>query len=265
MVDFEEGIDRVLAGPERKSRLISPAEKRIIAFHETGHALVAKHIPGCDPVHKISIIPRGHMALGYTLQLPEEDRFLMSRQELENKICVLLGGRVSEELVFGDVTTGAGNDLERATLIARQMVTEFGMSERLGLVKLGHKRQEIFLGRDIAEERNYSEEIAYAIDQEVRSIIDGCYQKVKEILTTNRDMMEKVAQTLLEKEVIEAAELDEILGIAPEKDEKIAEEDTAEHGVPEVEGLGATEGEDVTVSREKGKKLGGDSLDTVPI
>jgi len=264
MVDFEEGIDRVLAGPERKSRLISPAEKRIIAFHETGHALVAKHIPGCDPVHKISIIPRGHMALGYTLQLPEEDRFLMSRQELENKICVLLGGRVSEELVFGDVTTGAGNDLERATQIARQMVTEFGMSERLGLVKLGHKRQEIFLGRDIAEERNYSEEIAYAIDQEVRSIIDGCYQKVKEILTNNREMMEKVAQTLLEKEVIEAAELDQILGLAPLKEEA-ATEDPEKHDVPELHGSETTEVEDAPLAREKGKKLGGENLDTVPI
>ncbi|HPI98965.1 MAG TPA: cell division protein FtsH, partial [Synergistales bacterium] len=242
----------------------SPAEKRIIAFHETGHALVAKHIPGCDPVHKISIIPRGHMALGYTLQLPEEDRFLMSRQELENKICVLLGGRVSEELVFGDVTTGAGNDLERATQIARQMVTEFGMSERLGLVKLGHKRQEIFLGRDIAEERNYSEEIAYAIDQEVRSIIDGCYQKVKEILTNNREMMEKVAQTLLEKEVIEAAELDQILGLAPLKEEA-ATEDPEKHDVPELHGSETTEVEDAPLAREKGKKLGGENLDTVPI
>ncbi|MBN1332886.1 MAG: ATP-dependent zinc metalloprotease FtsH [Synergistales bacterium] len=265
MVDFEEGIDRVLAGPERKSRLISPAEKRIIAFHETGHALVAKHIPGCDPVHKISIIPRGHMALGYTLQLPEEDRFLMSRQELENKICVLLGGRVSEEIVFGDVTTGAGNDLERATQIARQMVTEFGMSERLGLVKLGHKRQEIFLGRDIAEERNYSEEIAYAIDQEVRSIIDGCYLKVKDILTNNREMMEKVAQTLLEKEVIEAVELDELLGMAAKKEAATVEESLEKLDAPELGRLGNTEGEDVPAPREKGKKLGGDNLDTVPI
>lgn len=266
MLDFEEGIDRVLAGPERKSRLISPAEKRIIAFHETGHALVAKHIPGCDPVHKISIIPRGHMALGYTLQLPEEDRFLMSRQELENKICVLLGGRVSEELVFGDVTTGAGNDLERATQIARQMVTEFGMSERLGLVKLGHKRQEIFLGRDIAEERNYSEEIAYAIDQEVRSIIDTCYHKVKEILTTNREMMDKVAETLLVKEVIEAKELDVLLGFAPENEEgQDAEGVLTEQEITGGVDTKANEAEDVVLKKDQGKQLGGDNLDTVPI
>ena len=216
MDDFEEGIDRVLAGPERKSRLISPREKNIIAYHETGHALVAKHLPGSDPVHKISIIPRGHMALGYTLQLPEEDRFLMSKLELENKICILLGGRVAEELEFGDVTTGAGNDLERATQIARQMVMEFGMSDRLGLVKLGHKRQEIFLGRDIAEERNYSEEIAYAIDQEIRNIIDSCYNKVRQILTDNSEDLAKVAKTLLEKEVIEGKELDAILGMEEE-------------------------------------------------
>ena len=216
MDDFEEGIDRVLAGPERKSRLISPREKNIIAYHETGHALVAKHLPGSDPVHKISIIPRGHMALGYTLQLPEEDRFLMSKLELENKICILLGGRVAEELEFGDVTTGAGNDLERATQIARQMVMEFGMSDRLGLVKLGHKRQEIFLGRDIAEERNYSEEIAYAIDQEIRNIIDSCYSKVRQILTDNSEDLAKVAKTLLEKEVIEGKELDVLLGLEEE-------------------------------------------------
>jgi cell division protease FtsH len=262
MDDFEEGIDRVLAGPERKSRLISPREKTIIAYHETGHALVAKHLPGSDPVHKISIIPRGHMALGYTLQLPEEDRFLMSKLELENKICVLLGGRVAEELQFGDVTTGAGNDLERATHIARQMVTEFGMSDRLGLVKLGHKRQEIFLGRDIAEERNYSEEIAYAIDQEVRNIIDSCYDKVRTILTDNADDLAKVAKTLLEKEVIEGKELDVILGLA--------EEDSDDHSSDEES---INEGETVTTEEEEKTKrsvkgnesLGGDNLDTVPI
>lgn len=262
MDDFEEGIDRVLAGPERKSRLISPREKTIIAYHETGHALVAKHLPGSDPVHKISIIPRGHMALGYTLQLPEEDRFLMSKLELENKICVLLGGRVAEELEFGDVTTGAGNDLERATHIARQMVTEFGMSERLGLVKLGHKRQEIFLGRDIAEERNYSEEIAYAIDQEVRNIIDSCYDKVRTILTDNADDLAKVATTLLEKEVLEGKELDVILGIADEASDTLSptETGTNEETDPNPEDVEKQE------RQMKGNNsLGGDNLDTVPI
>ncbi|MBR0233412.1 MAG: ATP-dependent zinc metalloprotease FtsH, partial [Synergistaceae bacterium] len=157
MSDLEEGIERVMAGPERKSRLINDHEKKIIAYHETGHAIVAKILPGSDPVHKISIIPRGHAALGYTLQLPEEDRFLMSKSELMNRISVLLSGRVSEEIVFGDITSGAANDLERATQTARQMVTQLGMSETIGLVKLGNKREEIFLGRDISEDRNYSE------------------------------------------------------------------------------------------------------------
>lgn len=262
MDDFEEGIDRVLAGPERKSRLISPREKTIIAYHETGHALVAKHLPGSDPVHKISIIPRGHMALGYTLQLPEEDRFLMSKLELENKICVLLGGRVAEELEFGDVTTGAGNDLERATHIARQMVTEFGMSERLGLVKLGHKRQEIFLGRDIAEERNYSEEIAYAIDQEVRNIIDSCYDKVRTILTDNADDLAKVATTLLEKEVLEGKELDVILGIADEASDTLSPTET---GTNEETDLNPEDVEKQERQMKGNNSLGGDNLDTVPI
>ena len=258
MDDFEEGIDRVLAGPERKSRLISPREKNIIAYHETGHALVAKHLPGSDPVHKISIIPRGHMALGYTLQLPEEDRFLMSKLELENKICILLGGRVAEELEFGDVTTGAGNDLERATQIARQMVMEFGMSDRLGLVKLGHKRQEIFLGRDIAEERNYSEEIAYAIDQERRNIIDSCYNKVRQILTDNSEDLAKVAKTLLEKEVIEGKELDAILGMEEELpivDESETGEDVNER-IPDCDTADETSFDT--------HNLPGDNPDTVP-
>lgn len=224
MAEFEEAIDRVIAGPERKSRLVSDKERRIIAFHETGHALVAKYLPNCDPVHKISIIPRGHMALGYTLQLPDEDRFLMSKTELTNQITVLLGGRVAEELTFGDVTTGAGNDLDRATQIARRMVTEFGMSDALGLVKLGHKHQEVFLGRDIADDKNYSDNVAYMIDQEVKAIIDGCYEKAKQILTEKKEQVEMVAETLLEKEVIEGKELDELLGFVTEEETEEQEE-----------------------------------------
>jgi cell division protease FtsH len=223
MPEFEEAIDRVMAGPERKSRIISKKEREIIAYHESGHALVASKIEGSDPVHKISIIPRGHMALGYTLQLPEEDRFLISKQELSNRITILLGGRVAEIIRFGDVTTGASNDLERATQTARQMVTQFGMSDRLGLVTLGRKQHEVFLGRDIMEDRNYSEEIAYAIDQEVRSIIDDCYMQAKTILTENRDNLEKITALLLQKEVLEGDELDELLGYPkkerPAKDE----------------------------------------------
>ena len=211
MADLEEGIERVLAGPERKSRLINDHEKRIIAYHETGHAIVAKVLPGADPVHKISIIPRGHAALGYTLQLPEEDRFLMSKSELMNRIAILLSGRVSEEIVFNDVTSGAANDLERATQIARQMVTQLGMSETIGLVKLGNKREEIFLGRDISEDKNYSEQVAYAIDKEVKAIIDTCYETAKEILTERRALMDKIAGVLLEREVIDAEELDKLM------------------------------------------------------
>ena len=211
MDELEEGIERVMAGPERKSRLINDREKKIIAYHETGHAIVAKALPGSDPVHKISIIPRGQAALGYTLQLPEEDRFLVSKSELMNRISVLLSGRVSEELVFNDVTSGAANDLERATQTARQMVTQLGMSDALGLVKLGNKREEIFLGRDISEDRNYSEEVASKIDIEVKAIIDSCYAKAKEILTERRALMDKIAGVLLEREVIDSEEFERLM------------------------------------------------------
>ena len=212
MPEFEEAIDRVLAGPERKSRIISKKEREIIAYHESGHALVASKIKGADPVHKISIIPRGHMALGYTLQLPEEDRFLISRQELSDKITVLLGGRVAEMIRFGDVTTGASNDLERATQIARQMVTQYGMSDKLGLVTLGRKQHEVFLGHDIVDDRNYSEEVAHTIDLEIRAIVDGAMNKAKGILTENRERLEEITKLLLEKEMLEGDELDELLG-----------------------------------------------------
>ncbi|WP_279009685.1 ATP-dependent zinc metalloprotease FtsH [Synergistes jonesii] len=212
MPEFEEAIDRVLAGPERKSRIISKKERETIAYRESGHALVASKIKGADPVHKISIIPRGHMALGYTLQLPEEDRFLISRQELSDKITVLLGGRVAEMIRFGDVTTGASNDLERATQIARQMVTQYGMSDKLGLVTLGRKQHEVFLGHDIVDDRNYSEEVAHTIDLEIRAIVDGAMNKAKGILTENRERLEEITKLLLEKEMLEGDELDELLG-----------------------------------------------------
>lgn len=223
MPEFEEAIDRVMAGPERKSRVISEKEREIIAYHEAGHALVAAKIKGTDPVHKISIIPRGHMALGYTLQLPEEDRFLVSKQELSDRICVLLGGRVAEMIRYGDVTTGASNDLERATQIARQMVTQFGMSDKLGLVTLGRKQHEVFLGHDIVDDRNYSEEIAHTIDLEIRAIIDSCMNRANDILTENRERLEEITQRLLKEEVLEGDELDELLGYP--KKERHAEED----------------------------------------
>jgi cell division protease FtsH len=229
MEEFEEGIERVMAGPERRSRLISDKEKNIIAHHEVGHALVAKKLPDSDPIHKISIVPRGHAALGYTLQLPEEDRFLISRTEMLNRISILLSGRVAEELTFGDVTSGAANDLDRATKTARQMVTELGMSDRLGLVKLGRKHEEIFLGRDISEDRDYSEEVAYAIDQEVKSIIDSCYAGAKAILTENRELLERVSRILLDRETLDGKEFDILIegGELPEKNGKKDAEEPA--------------------------------------
>ena len=239
MSELEESIDRVIAGPERKSRVMSAKERRIVAFHESGHALVAKLIPGADPVHKISIIPRGQHALGYTLQLPEEDRFLSSKQELFDRICLLLGGRVTEEIVFGDVTTGAQNDLERATNIARQMVTQFGMSDKVGPVTLGRKQHEVFLGRDIVDDRNYSEEVAFVIDQEIRSILEGAYTKVRDLLTENRDKLERLAETLLEKEVIEADELDGIL--YPDTLDSVIDDPAEEAALPQPESSGPSE------------------------
>jgi len=211
MEEFEAAIDRVIAGPERKSRLISEKEKEIVAYHESGHALVAKLLPDCDPVHKVSIIPRGNAALGYTLQLPTQDRYLISKLELMDKLAVLLGGRVAEDIIFKDVTTGAQNDLERATKIAHQMVTEYGMSETLGPVTLGRKEHEIFLGRDISENRDYSEEIANKIDKEVRTIIESAYSKAKDILTKNKSKLKKIARNLMERETLEGKELDDLL------------------------------------------------------
>lgn len=249
MPEFEEAIDRVMAGPERRSRVISEKEREIIAYHEAGHALVAAKIKGTDPVHKISIIPRGHMALGYTLQLPEEDRFLISKQELTGRICVLLGGRVAEMIRYGDVTTGASNDLERATQTARQMVTQFGMSDKLGPVTLGRKQHEVFLGHDIVDDRNYSEEVAHTIDLEIRAIIDGCMNKAQDILTENRERLEEITQRLLKEEVLEGDELDELLGY-PKKEHPA--EDGKEKNAAAVDGEASKEENDGGSSSESG-------------
>jgi len=211
MEEMEAAIDRVIAGPERKSRLISEKEKEIIAYHESGHALVAKLLPNCDPVHKISIIPRGNATLGYTLQLPTQDRYLISKAELMDRLAVLLGGRVAEDIIFKDVTTGSQNDLERTTKIARQMVTEFGMSEDLGPITLGRKEHQIFLGRDISEQRDYSEEIANKIDKEVKKIIEIAYNKAKDILIKNKSKLKKIARNLVERESLDGKELDDLL------------------------------------------------------
>ena len=211
MSDMEESIDKVIAGPERKNVIISEKEKRVVAYHEAGHALVAKLLPNTDPVHKISIIPRGGAALGYTLQLPTEDRYLISKQELLTRLAVLLGGRVTEEIVFEDVTTGAHDDLQKATEIAREMVCEYGMSDTLGPLTLGRRHKEVFLGKDIAEDRNYSEEVAFTIDKEVRSIIDSAYEQARTLIMDNHDKLDKLAAVLLEKEVLEREEIDAIL------------------------------------------------------
>jgi len=211
MEELEAAIDRVIAGPERKSRLISEKEKEIIAYHESGHALVAKLLPNCDPVHKVSIIPRGNAALGYTLQLPTQDKYLISKLELMDRLAVLLGGRVAEDLIFKDVTTGAQNDLERATKIARQMITEYGMSETIGPITLGRKEHQIFLGRDISEQRDYSEEIANKIDKEVKKIIESAYTQAKDILIKNKRKLKKIARNLMERETLEGKDLDDLL------------------------------------------------------
>ncbi len=211
MKDFEEAIDRVIAGPARKSRVISQKEKEIIAYHEVGHAIVSTVLPNADPVHRISIIPRGYKALGYTLQLPHEDKYLISKQEMLDKISTMLGGRAAEEIVFGDITSGAANDIERATEMARAMVCELGMSERLGPLSWGKTEKEVFLGKDLARIRNFSEEVASEIDEEVKNIVTKCYNRAKEILRNHRHQMDRIVEILLEKETIEGDELREIL------------------------------------------------------
>jgi len=218
MEDFEEAIDRVLAGPQRKSRVISEHEKKIIAFHEAGHTLVAKFMPGSDPIHKVSIIPRGP-ALGYTLQLPTEDRYLVSYDEIVTKITVLLGGRTAEELTFNQVTTGAQNDLEQATDIAYKIVSQYGMSKKIGPISLKKDEQEIFLGRDFLREKQYSEKTQQTIDEEVMTIIESAHHKATGILKERQPALDEIAAALLEKENLDGDEVDviikETLGIEP--------------------------------------------------
>ncbi|HHV78534.1 MAG TPA: ATP-dependent metallopeptidase FtsH/Yme1/Tma family protein [Firmicutes bacterium] len=210
MEELEEAIDRVVAGPERKSRVISEKEKRMIAYHEAAHALVAKSLPNSDPVHKVSIIPRG-AALGYVLQLPIEDRYLVTRSEILDRVTVALAGRVAEEMVFKEVSSGASDDLEKATKMIRKMVMEFGMSSRLGPLTFGNKQDLVFLGRDIARDRNYSEEVAAAIDKDVKDTVMQCYQKAHAVLEANREKLDRIAQVLMEKESLEGDELEELL------------------------------------------------------
>jgi cell division protease FtsH len=211
MPNLEEAIDRVIAGPERKSRLISEDEKRVIAYHEGGHALVGHALPHADPIHKVSIIPRGR-ALGWTLALPETDKYLVTRSELRDQLTMLMGGRTAEELIFHDPTTGAQNDIERASQIARSMVTEYGMSDLIGPQQLGHKNGEVFLGRDLGHQPNYSDEVAARIDAEVRRLIDEAHIEALDILTENRKTLDKLAKALVERETLDTPEVMEVLG-----------------------------------------------------
>jgi cell division protease FtsH len=205
MDDFDSAIDRVVAGPERRSRRMNDHVKKVIAYHEVGHAIVQEVLPHPNEVHKVTILPRG-MALGITWSLPPEDRYLVSKSELQDEITGLLGGRVAEKIVFDEITTGASNDLDRATDLARQMVTEYGMSDRLGPLKFGQRSGNPFLGRDLMEDRNYSEDVARAIDEEVKSLIDQAYSRAKEVLEQHRELMDKMVEVLLERETIGRAE-----------------------------------------------------------
>jgi cell division protease FtsH len=214
MSDIEEAIDRVVAGLEKKNRLMSKKEKEIVAFHESGHAIVASLLPNADPVRRISIIPRGISALGYTLQLPTEDRYLMTKTELLDRTAVLLGGRVAEEITFGEISTGAHNDLQRATDIATSMVKEYGMSEKLGYVTFEKEKQPLFLPSSLFPSREYSEDTAKQIDEEVKKIVDETYRKAKEILVAKKGELGELARLLLEKEVVEEADLKKILQLS---------------------------------------------------
>lgn len=216
MDDLEEAAERVMAGPERKSRVISKEEKKITAYHEAGHALLALLTPEADPLHKVSILPRG-LALGYTFTPPHEDRHLHTKSKLLAQIIVSLGGRVSEELIFNEISSGAHDDLRKITDIARIMVTRFGMSERLGHLTFGKPHEHIFLGRDIAEIKDYSEETARIIDSEVKKIVDECYNTAKETLSKNKEKLKNLAEALLEKEVLTEAEVKEITRTANER------------------------------------------------
>ncbi len=220
MSDFEFAKDKVLMGVERKSMVISDEEKRNTAYHESGHALVAKLLPGTDPIHKVTIIPRGR-ALGLTQQLPEDEKHTYPKKYLLNNIAILLGGRAAEELILKDFTTGAGNDIERATDLARKMVCEWGMSETMGPLAYGKKEEQIFLGREFATHKDYSEDTAKRIDQEVTKIVSSSYERAKQLLIDHMHILNKIASELLEKEVLNTAELDAIVGVSSEDIDKV--------------------------------------------
>ncbi|MUV38042.1 ATP-dependent zinc metalloprotease FTSH 1, chloroplastic [Lentibacillus sp. JNUCC-1] len=221
MLDVDEAIDRVIAGPAKKSRVISEKERNIVAYHESGHTIIGMVLDEADTVHKVTIVPRGQ-AGGYAVMLPKEDRYFMTKPELFDKITGLLGGRVAEEIIFGEVSTGASNDFQRATSIARQMITEYGMSDKIGPLQFGGSGGEVFLGRDIQNEPSYSDKIAYEIDTEIQSFINYCYDRAKTILTEHKEQLELVAKTLLEVETLDAKQIKSLFddGILPEPEEE---------------------------------------------
>ncbi len=231
--EFDEAIERVIAGPQRKSRILSPKERELTAYHEGGHALLGKLLPHANPPHKVTILPRG-MALGYTLPLPQEEKFTLTRGEILANITAIMGGRVAEEVVFGEITTGAANDFEKATELARKMVTEFGMSDKLGPLTLGTKHGPVFLGRDLVESRNYSDEIAYEIDKEVRRIIDECYTRAHQVLTEHKETLERIARSLLDRESLESDELDLLIAGKPLPPEELTPAPSAPSATQEV-------------------------------
>jgi cell division protease FtsH len=233
MHELEEGIMRVIAGPEKKSRVMSEKERLITAYHELGHAIVGHVLPHCDPVHKISIISRGQ-ALGYTISLPTEDKFLTARAELTDTMAMTLGGRAAEEIVFGEVTTGASNDLEKVTETAKQMVMRFGMSERLGPRVFGHDRSQPFLGREFSSEPDYSDEIAREIDDEIRRVVEEAHQTAKDVLTEHREAMDRISKILLERETIDSEQFEALLE-GKQEDDVFRDEDEAEAPQPEPE------------------------------
>ncbi len=224
MGELEESIERVIAGPERKSRVISDEEKSIVAYHESGHTLVAALLPNTDPVHKVSIISRGSSALGYTLQLPTEDKYLTRESEIIDTLCVLLAGRAAEEIVFNEFSTGAHNDLERVTTLARNYVCKFGMSSELGPQTFGRQQGNIFLGHDLVQEKEFSEETAIKIDVAVSKVINESYDKTKSLIEKNRDKLELLAKKLEEEEVLESDQILELLGLKKEEKEDAKEE-----------------------------------------
>jgi len=218
MEDMDEATDRVIAGPSKKSRVVSKKERNIVSYHEAGHTIIGVVLDEADMVHKVTIVPRGQ-AGGYAVMLPKEDRFLMTKQELLDKITGLLGGRVAEDIVFGEVSTGAHNDFQRATGIARKMVTEYGMSDKLGPLQFGQVQSQVFLGRDLNNDQNYSDAIAYDIDLEIQRIIKECYERAKQILTENREKLNLIAETLLEIETLDAEQINSLYkdGVLPDR------------------------------------------------